>query len=47
MQYPDAYGFITAINAEIQILIHMNVFEIVQQMANMDVLSGVWALKTT
>ena len=42
MKFLDASGFITAMKAEIKILIHMNVFRIVQQTANMDV----WALKT-
>ena len=45
LQCPDATGFIPAIEAEIKILIQMNMFEIVQT-ADMDILSGVWAIKT-
>ena len=46
MQGPDSAGFIAAMEAKIAILKEMNVFDIVQRTADMDVLSGVWALKT-
>jgi hypothetical protein len=45
MAGPDAAGFITAMEAEIFILIELEVFEIVERTSNMKVLSGVWALK--
>jgi hypothetical protein len=45
MAGPDAAGFITAMEAEIMILIELDVFEIVEKDNNMKVLSGVWALK--
>jgi hypothetical protein len=45
MAGPDAAGFITAMEAEIMILIELDVFEIVERDSNMKVLSGVWALK--
>ena len=45
MRHPDANRFIAAIQAEIQILIQMHVFEIVQQTVNIEVLLGIWAVK--
>jgi hypothetical protein len=45
MAGPDAAGFITAMEAEIMILIELDVFEIVERDNNMKVISGVWALK--
>ena len=46
MQGPDSAGFIAAMEVEIEILIRMNVFEIVARTDDMDVVSGIWALKT-
>jgi hypothetical protein len=45
MAGPDAGGFITAMEAEILILIELDVFEIVDRNSNMKVLSGAWALE--
>lgn len=46
MQGPDMAGFIEGIEIEIKTLIQLKVFEIMKQTLEMDVLSGVWALKT-
>ena len=46
MWRPDAARFIAVMEAEIEILIQMEVFDIVKQTADTDVLYGFWALKT-
>ena len=45
IQGPDAARFVATMEAVIAILILINVFKIIQRTADMDVLSGVWALK--
>ena len=42
---PDAAGFITAMEAEIQTLLQLDVFEIVPRPLKHKVISGVWAFK--
>ena len=46
MRGPDSAGFIAAMEAKIAILMQMNVFEILARTGDMDVISGVLAIKT-
>ena len=42
---PDSCGFISAMETEILTLIELKVFDLVPRETNMNVISGVWALK--
>ena len=42
---PDSGGFICAMETDILTLIELNVFNIVKRKQDMNVLSGVWALR--